>query len=112
MSKSILKILFFILILSSSSLFAQIDKNGGSVYSIFGIGDLNFSSSARTDGMGIMGISLLGNYTNSYNPAAWTNIQTSMFTTKFNYEAIKSSDGTLKSTRNYANFDGFDLSIP
>ncbi len=102
-------LLFFVLTASTS---AQIDKNGGSIYSIFGLGDLSYSSSNRTDGMGIMGISLYGDYTNSVNPAAWTRIQNTIFTTKFNMENIRSTDGISTAKRTYGNFEGFDLSIP
>ena len=106
-----LKLLFLVLVLTGSS-FAQVDKNGGSIYSIFGLGDLSYSSSNRTDGMGIMGIALYGDYTNSNNPAAWTRIPTTIFTSKFNLENIRSSDGINTSKRTYGNFEGFDLSIP
>ncbi len=87
-------------------------KNGGSAYSIFGLGDLSYSSSTRTDAMGIMGISLLGNYTNSLNPAAWTEINNTSFTTKFNFENTRSSDGTNTAKRTYGSFEGFSLAIP
>lgn len=100
------------LLSTACNLFAQVDKNGGSVYSIFGIGELNYSTSIRTEAMGIMGISLYGEYTNTLNPAAWTRIPSTKFTTKFNLENIKSSDGTNDAERTYANFGGFNLSIP
>jgi hypothetical protein len=103
--------LIMLLMLSNSS-FSQFTKNGGSVYSIFGLGDINYSSSMRTDAMGITGISLLGNYSNSLNPACWTGIPSTKFSTKFNYINTRSTDGTNTSNRTYANFDGFDLSIP
>jgi hypothetical protein len=99
-------------IIFCSSSYAQIDKNGGSVYSIFGLGDLRYSSSNRTDAMGILGISLLGNYSNSLNPACWTQIPSTKFSTRFNYENTKSNDGINTSQRTYAGFEGFDLSIP
>jgi hypothetical protein len=104
---SILAILFL-----SSNTYSQIDKNGGSLYSLFGLGDLSYSSSNRTEGMGIMGIGLLGDYTNSINPAAWTRIQSTLFTSDFNFENIKSTDGKNTAKRTYGNFEGFDLSIP
>ncbi len=100
------------LVLSSGSVLSQVDKNGGSIYSLFGLGDLSYSSSNRTDAMGIMGFALYGDYTNSNNPAAWTRIQNTLFTSKFNLENIRSTDGSSKSTRTYGNFEGFDLSIP
>jgi hypothetical protein len=111
-SGNILLLSLITLLMLSSNIFGQSDKNGGSLYSIFGLGDLNYSSSNRTDGMGIMGIGLYGNYTNSMNPAAWTKIQTTIFTSKFNFENIRSSDGTNKAERTYGNFEGFNLSIP
>jgi hypothetical protein len=110
LSARIAVILLFII--AGSSLMSQSDKNGGSIYSIFGLGDLSYSSSNRTDGMGILGIGLYGNYTNSMNPAAWTGIQSTIFTSKFNLENIRSSDGTNKAERTYGNFEGFNLSIP
>jgi hypothetical protein len=101
-----------ILFLATTPLFSQIDKNGGSLYSIFGLGDLNYSAGQRTDAMGIMGIGLYGNYSNSYNPASLTRIQNTRFTTKFRFERIHSSDGTNTAKRTYGNFEGFALSIP
>jgi hypothetical protein len=94
-----------------SQSFSQ-DKNGGSLYSIFGLGDLSYSASTRTDGMGIMGIALFGNYTNSINPASWTHIENTRFATKFNLENIRSTDGISTAKRTYGSFEGFDLSIP
>ena len=108
----ILKLFTLGILLSSSFLFAQVDKNGGSIYSLFGLGDLSYSASNRTDGMGIMGIALYGNYTNSINPAAWTKIQSTIFTSEFNFENIKSTDGLNTAKRTYGNFEGFDISIP
>jgi hypothetical protein len=104
-------LLAVILLLFSTPLRSQIDKNGGSLYSIFGLGDLNYSAGQRTDAMGIMGIGLYGNYSNSYNPASWARIQSTRFTTKFRFERIHSSDGTNTAKRNYGNFEGFALSI-
>jgi hypothetical protein len=112
MIKFILKIPIAMFLLSAATLFAQVDKNGGSIYSLFGLGDLNYSSSNRTDGMGIMGISLYGSYANSLNPASWTKIQTTIFSCKFNFENIKSTDGTNTAKRTYGDFEGFDISIP
>jgi len=96
----------------SSCIFSQADKNGGSLYSIFGLGELSYSASSRTDGMGIMGLALYGNYSNSFNPASWTRIQSTLFSTKFNFERLLSSDGTNSAKRVYGNFESFILSIP
>jgi len=108
----ILKLSIALILLSSPGLFAQVDKNGGSIYSLFGVGDINYSSSNRTDAMSIMGLSLYGSYINSLNPATWTKIQNTIFSVKFNFENIKSTDGTNIAKRTYGNFEGFDVSIP
>ncbi len=102
-----------IILFSTGSLFAQIiDKNGGSLYSIFGIGELNYSTSTRTDGMGIMGIALYGKYSNSVNPATWTQIPNTRFTTKIDMGRINATDGSSTSGRNFGGFETFDLAIP
>lgn len=111
-TRSIIRLSILALLFTASGVFSQVDKNGGSIYSLFGLGDLSYSSGNRTDAMGIMGIALYGDYTNSNNPAAWTRIPTTIFTTKFNLENIKSTDGLSTSKRTYGNFEGFDLSIP
>ncbi len=109
-----LSVVFFsiIFIYSGTDSLAQFKKNGGSVYSSFGIGDLNYSVGGRTDAMGILGIGLLGNYSNSLNPASWTGITNVRFATDFNLNNISSSDGSSTAKRTYANFEGFNFAIP
>lgn len=62
--KKIKLISALMIILCSVPVQAQTDENGGSLYSIFGLGDLDYTTSIRTDGMGILGLSLTGNYSN------------------------------------------------
>lgn len=102
-----------IFLLFGSDLYSQIlKKNGGSVYSIFGIGDINYSVSSKSDAMGIMGIALPGSYINSLNPAVWSGIQHTTFSTGFNLDKIKSSDGSVSANRTYGNFESFNFAIP
>ncbi len=102
-----------VIVLCTANLsFAQVDRNGGSLYSIFGIGDLSYSTSTRTDAMGIMGIALYGKYTNGVNPAAWTQIPNTRFTSKVDLGRISSSDGLNSAKRNFGDFESFGLSIP
>jgi hypothetical protein len=110
--KKIFLLVFILPVLCTNESYSQFEKNGGSVYSIFGLGDYNYSTSMRTDAMGILGFSLSGNYTNSLNPACWTKIPTTKFSTKFNFAKTKSTDGTYTSDRTYSDFGGFNLSIP
>jgi hypothetical protein len=112
--KMLSKIITVIFLFSSQFVFSQIeiDKNGGSVYSIYGIGDFNYTSSIRTEAMGIMGLGLTGNYTNTFNPASWIGNKSTNFVTKFNLKQYRSSDGTNDAVRTYGSFDGFNLTIP
>src|SRR5260221_8449206 len=102
-----IKIFAVLSLLVTGSLFAQVDKNGGSLYSIFGIGDINYSTSTRTDAMGVMGIALYGKYLNSLNPAAWTRIPITSFITKVDVSRINSTDGISTSKRVGENFETF-----
>lgn len=102
----------YLFLLSAITVYSQTDKNGGSAYSIFGLGDLNYASSARTESMGILGISLYGDYVNTLNPAVWTKIPSTLFSTRFNLENIRSKEGDKKAERTSANFEGFNLAIP
>ncbi len=110
--KLIIYTVILFLTFSVNNIFAQVDKNGGSLYSIFGLGELNYSTGSRTEAMGIMGISLYGNYANNMNPAAWTKIPNTIIHTKFDLENIRSTDGTNTAKRTFANFEGFNLLIP
>jgi hypothetical protein len=112
MKIKVISVIIVLLFILTGTVFSQDDKNGGSVYSIFGLGDLNYSTSARTDAMGIMGFALYGNYSNILNPATWARIPNTRFSTRFNFENLQSSDGTNTSKRTYGNFEGFNLSIP
>ena len=70
MKNFLIKAMLFLCVISIP-VFSQADKNGGSLYSIFGLGELTYSTSTRTEGMGVLGIGLYGDYTNAINPAAW-----------------------------------------
>jgi hypothetical protein len=113
MRRNFIKIIVLISIFFrfQAAVFSQ-DKNGGSVYSVYGLGDLDYSSSIRAEGMGITGLSLHGNYNNTLNPAAWTKIKYTIFSTGLTIQGFKSTDGSNTSNRVYADFEGFNLSIP
>lgn len=111
MLKKIILILVFPL-LFVSGLFAQDDFPVGSPYTIFGIGDLNYSTSIRTTGMGIQGISLTGNYINNLNPAALSKIPYTSFSMLFNYNFLKSSDGVRTVSSSNGNAFGLNIGIP
>lgn len=111
MLKKIFLILVFPLMFASS-IFAQDDFPAGSPYTIFGIGDLNYSTSIRTTGMGIQGISLTGNYINNLNPAALSKIPYTSFSVLFNYNFLKSSNGVTTVNSSNGNAFGINIGIP
>lgn len=111
MLKKIILILVFPLIFVSG-VFAQDDFPTGSPYTIFGIGDLNYSTSIRTTSMGIQGISLTGNYINNLNPAALSKIPYTSFSVLFNYNFLKSSNGVTSVSSSNGNAFGINIGIP
>lgn len=101
--------LFFIL-LSFNQLIAG---TGGSTYSRYGIGDLQYNSNATTRGMGGTAIANLSPFTsNRLNPAGWTQINRTRFSADLLYQGFSLNDGKQKSFLSGINYYGFDLAIP
>jgi hypothetical protein len=86
--------------------------NGGSPYTIFGIGDLKLNNSVRTDGMSVLGIGLQGDYINTLNPAANTMLQYTRFSIGANYGYLESTNGVQTSKVNEGNITGINIGIP
>jgi len=73
-------VLILILIISPISLIA----NGGSVYSRYGIGELNKYFSARQLSLGCNGISFISkNHININNPATWSGLNLELLIRQF-----------------------------
>ncbi|MFZ1321578.1 MAG: hypothetical protein WAT71_08495 [Ignavibacteria bacterium] len=107
-----LLIILALLSLFSKPSLSQVEIAGGSPYSLFGIGDILYFTSQRTYGMGITGVSLLGNYVNNLNPATVTRINATTINLNFNYGFLKSKSST--SVNNVSNGDllGINIGIP
>lgn len=101
-----------IFILFFSATFAQDEFTPGSPYTIFGIGDLRYSSSMRTDAMGIQGISLYGDYVNCLNPASNARLSHTYISGGFDFDMLSSSDGKLKTTVSDGYINGVNIGIP
>ncbi len=86
--------------------------NGGSPYTIFGIGDLKLNNSVRTDGMSVLGIGLQGDYINTLNPAANTMLQYTKFSIGANYGYLESTNGLQTTKINEGNITGINIGIP
>jgi hypothetical protein len=98
-----------VLFLSSLCLAA----NGGSTYSIFGIGDLRYFQNTRSAAMGYTGIGLPGaNYINGMSPATWARINQTRLDIGFMYEGFRSTDGSTSRYLANGEFNGALLAVP
>ena len=87
--------------------------DGGSAYSILGLGDLRLAPGVRYAGMGNAGIALPGaSYINSLSPATWSRINRIRIEAAFLYEGFSSSDGTTSRFLSTGTFNGALLAIP
>lgn len=84
----------------------------GSPYSIFGIGDVQYSNGIRTESMNIQGISLYGNNINNINPAANTRLAFTNISVAFRYNFLKSSDDIKSISASNGNVYGINVGIP
>lgn len=107
-----LYILIFLLFVLSVNALAQDEFSIGSPYTINGLGDQQYFISNRTDGMGITGISLTGNFVNSMNPAANFRMNYTVFSLGFKYSFLRSSDGFKNAETSDGNITGFNIGIP
>jgi hypothetical protein len=101
--------IFFSVVLLSSLGFAQLN----SVYSRYGIGNIEYSTSARNFGLGELGTALDDkDFINGFNPAAWNRISLtrvefgSLFTGSF------VSDQNSSNYYSGMDFNGFAMAIP
>jgi hypothetical protein len=90
----------FLFLFFAFNAYSQNEFPLGSPYTAFGLGDLQYISSTRTDAMGIQGISLMGDYVNNLNPASSADMKFTNISLSFKYgflqlEQSKISDGML-----------------
>jgi hypothetical protein len=99
-----------VIVLPQYSAFAG---NGGSNYSRFGIGDIQFFGSERSAGMGGTAIALLSPWSlNRLNPAGQTQLLRTRFAGTFSYEGFRTTDGLQGVYLSSGNFGGALLAIP
>jgi len=100
------KILILSIILMSSLAFAE----GGSNYSIFGLGDMRQSASAPYNGMGGAAVAVpFDNSINLFNPAMWSFTTTTRFQIGYNQNQTISSDGLRSNYQTNGKFDGAQI---
>lgn len=87
--------------------------NGGSGYSRYGIGDIQFFAGGRSAGMGGTAIALLSSTSlNRINPAGETKLSLTHFTGTFSYEGFRTTDGIQSAYLSSGNFGGAFLALP
>jgi len=92
--------------------FAQDEFQVGSMYSAFGIGDIRYSASTRTDMMGIQGIGLFGNYVNTLNPASNTYLRNTYVSLGMRGILLNTSNNLTSAKYSDFNVTGFNLGVP
>jgi hypothetical protein len=100
---------FCILLFAVSVAFA----GKGSVYSRYGVGDLNMFMSGKNIGMGNTGTALFGEtHINLLNPASTANISRSILATSYQYRNYTSEDGSGSSIIGTGSINSFALAFP
>jgi len=92
--------------------YAQDEFSVGSLYSAFGIGDIRYSASSRTDMMGIQGIGLFGNYVNTLNPASNTYLRNTYVSLGLRGILLNTSNENASAKYSDFNVTGFNLGVP
>ncbi|HEX2865470.1 MAG TPA: hypothetical protein VHO03_00435 [Ignavibacteriales bacterium] len=99
-----------ILLFLSSLTFAQ---QGGSVYSRFGIGELDRAYSARRLGLGELGFAVFDrDFVGTLNPAAWTKLNLTRFEVAVNFQDLKMQDNLQSRYSTLTRFSGFTMGVP
>lgn len=104
----VISVIFFLFSVFAGNSFSQEEFPLGSPYTAFGLGDIQYLSSTRTDAMGIQGVSLLGNYINNLNPASNAELQFTNISLSMNYSFLKLE----KSKISDGNVNGINIGIP
>jgi hypothetical protein len=87
--------------------------NGGSGYSRYGIGDLQYFVSDRAYSMGGAGVAVLSTSSiDRFNPADWVNITRTSFSVGALYEGYSTTDGVNSGYFSSANFNGIMIAFP
>ncbi len=87
--------------------------NGGSGYSRYGIGDIRYSFSDISAGMGNANIAVFStNNLNQFNPATWSTLSRTRYSIGFKYEGYNTTDDVHSVYLSGTRFDGVMIGIP
>ena len=100
---------FILIVLMTSFVFA----GKGSVYSRFGVGEINTFLSGKNIGMGNVGIATFGEtHINLANPASTINITRTILSVSYQYKNYHLEDASGSSIFNTGNINSFALAFP
>ena len=87
--------------------------DGGSAYSLLGIGDLRYIPSTRSAGMGYTGLASMSPvYINAFSPGTWSALVHTRLQADAMYEGFNSTDGTNSRYLARVDFTGAALAVP
>jgi hypothetical protein len=87
--------------------------NGGSAYSRYGLGDIQYFGTSRGMGMGGAGLAVLStNSIDRLNPAAWGYLNRVRFSIDAMYEGYSTSDSKKSTYLSETRFGGFMFAVP
>ena len=93
--------------------FTAFAADGGSTYSMLGLGDIRYMPGARSAGMGYTGIALPGSqFINPTAPATWARITRVRLDASVLYEGFSSTDGRVSRYLSETGFSGALMAIP
>jgi len=104
----IFKIIFFLLVYSTI-LFSQ----SSSSYTRYGIGDINYTYSARSLGLAQTGVATLNQgFVEILNPASWAGLKLTRIEFSLVLNSVQLSDNSISALYTDADFKGFTFAFP
>jgi len=100
-------------ILLSLFLFSVAYAGKGSIYSRYGVGEINTLSGGRTSGMGHVGVAVLGGESIHFmNPASIATIKRTLFSAGYQHRTYTSEDANGTSSIATGTFNEFGVAFP
>lgn len=103
----------FNIIIIFIALTCSIYSQSSSPYTRYGVGDLKYSFSARQQGMGQLGVSLLDKaHISTTNPASWSDFNRTRIEFGLTYNGVSISDNKSSYYTAETDFEGFTFGFP
>lgn len=110
--KRVVLLIGWLILIRSLALAQDEEFKRGSPYSVFGVGDLEFSTGLRTESMGILGLSLPGTFINSLNAASNSDLPMTKISIGLKYGFLRSSTSTSDFSKSDGDVTGINIGVP